>query len=195
MKDKDRGQVLRCSTNCSLCSRIERLEGVAASGEITGLGRQLQLRRGQVSSKDWAAGAPIIFIVSHHILFFSSHVTAYIRTSLTRHLSPPVTSDDEYDQFSCKYSHQIMTTATRAQNLLFIILKHTVLLSDVERKQGTRTLVSICQLGRQMLQMGQRRSLADSPNGTDVKMGGEEGRGDKSLSSTIPLFSTHGHFH
>ena len=81
---------------------------------------------------------------------------------------------------------------------LLVILKHTVLLSDVERKQGTRSLVSICQLGRQMLQMGQRRSLADSPNGTDVKMGGEGGGGgggDKSLSSTIPLFSTHGYFH
>ena len=80
---------------------------------------------------------------------------------------------------------------------LLVILKHTVLLSDVERKQGTRSLVSICQLARQMLQMGQRRSLADSPNGTDVKMGGEGGGGggDKSLSSTIPLFSTHGYFH
>ena len=121
-------------------------------------------------------GRPLSLSSDTTILYFSSHMTAFISTSLTRHLSPPVTSDDEYDQFSCKYSHQIMTTATRAQNFLFIILKHTVLLSDVERKQGTRTLVSICQLGRQMLQMGQRRSLADSPNGTDVKMGGERGR-------------------
>ena len=69
--------------------------------------------------------------------------------------------------------------------LLLIILKHTVLSSDVERKQGTRTLVSICQLGRQMLQMGQRRSLADSPNGTDVKMGGE---GEEGTNHLAPQF-------
>ena len=68
---------------------------------------------------------------------------------------------------------------------LLVILKHTVLLSDVERKQGTRSLVSICQLGRQMLQMGQRRSLADSPNGTDVKMGGE---GEEGTNHLAPQF-------
>ena len=71
---------------------------------------------------------------------------------------------------------------------LLVILKHTVLLSDVERKQGTRSLVSICQLARQMLQMGQRRSLADSPNGTDVKMGGEGEEGTNHLAPQFHFF-------
>ena len=38
-----------------------------------------------------------------------------------------------------------------------------------------------------MLQMGQRRSLADSPNGTDVKMGGEGGE-EEGTNHLAPQF-------